>query len=113
MTRVSFAGSPTISKKIVKGTRLGCERKRVQAAEFKRVRTENIDLDPQFFVKECSAQTKATVTVSNQTPEPVSVSYQIKGAINSATIVDPNPLTHTEQPVKVHVVCMLALLSSN
>ena len=35
----------------------------------------------------------------------VSVSYQTKGEINSATIVDPNPFTHTEQPVKVHIVC--------
>ena len=43
--------------------------------------------------------------VSNHTEE-VSVSNQTKGEINSATVIDPNPLTHTEQPVKVHVVCV-------
>ena len=67
--------------------------------------TENKDLAPQSFVRaiEFSNHTQATVTVSNLTPEPVSVSNQTeilvvsvsnqtKGEINPATIVDPNPL---------------------
>ena len=81
------------------------QKKRVQKAESKLVRTENIDLAPQSHVKaiEFSDHTQATVMVSNLTPEPVlvsnqtiilvvSVSNQTKGEIHSTTIVDPNPL---------------------
>ena len=92
-------------KKKCKRYKAWLQKKRVQRAEFKRIRTENIDLAPQSFVKARvnSDHTQATVTVSNLTPEPVlvsnqteilvvSVSNQTKGEINSTTIVDPNPL---------------------
>ena len=81
------------------------QKKRVKKAEFKRVRTENIDLAPQSFVKEqnyvitlrqqlrFSYLNPEPVLVSNQTKIlVVSVSNQTKGEINSTTIVDPNPL---------------------
>ena len=57
-------------KKNCKRYKAWLQKKRVQTAELKQVRTEDMDLAPQSFVKarECSDQTRATVTVSNLTP---------------------------------------------
>ena len=114
-----------VLKKIVKNTGLVTKEKQGQTAEFKRVWTEVKNHAPQCSVKETikGGQAQSNVTVSNLTSEPVSVSNQAKPVlvsnhteevlvsnqtkreINSATVIDPNPLTQTEQPVKVHVVC--------